>query len=221
MSERVDVRVDDGHVPVTVLGPSEPSGHPVLVVVPSIFGPAADLVERLSPLAATATIAIPDPFWRTGEGVVPYDDIDTAFGRLAEFDFEACGSEMTAVVAWARDRGNGTVIGLGICFGGPYVLRLAVAGQLDGLVTWHGSRMEQSLDRVADIACPVRHHLGSADPITPPETIEALREAFADHDDAQIIVHEGATHGFSHDGDAFDPVAYRAGFESVRGLLFS
>lgn len=217
----VTIPVEGGSLPAVRQGPADASDVPALVVVPSIFGAAEDLIERLGELGEEALVVVPDPFWRTGEGAVPYDDVDTAFGRLTEFDMGACGAEMAAAAEWARDEGNGTVIGLGICFGGPFVLRLAAKDLLDGLVTWHGSRMEQSLDRVADIACPVRHHLGSADPITPPETIEALREAFADHDDAQIIVHEGATHGFSHDGDAFDPVAYRAGFESVRGLLFS
>lgn len=219
MRSDISIPVDAGSLPAVRQGPAEAGDVPALLVVPSIFGPADDLLERLGELGDDALVVVPDPFWRTGEGAVPYDDVDTAFGRLAEFDMAACGAEMAAAAAWARAEGNGTVVGLGICFGGPFVLRMAAKGLIDGVVTWHGSRMEQSLDVVPRISCPVRHHLGSADPVTPPETIDALRDAFADHADAQIVVHDGATHGFSHDGDAFDPAAYRAGFESVRGLL--
>ena len=39
----------------------------------------------------------------------------------------------------------------------------------------------------------------SNDPYTPPEDIAALREAWKDRDDCEIIVIEGAEHGFVHD----------------------
>ncbi len=215
----VDIEVAAGGLPTIVQGPDDAGLLPALLVVPSIFGPAPDLMERLGALGDAALVVAPDPFWRTGEGVVGYDDIDTAFGRLADFDMAVCAAEMTAAAGWARANGNGTVIGLGICFGGPFVLRLAAKGHLDGLVTWHGSRMEQSIDVVERIRCAVRHHMGAADPVTPPETVTAIRDAFAGNADAQVIVHDGASHGFSHDGDAFDPVAYAAGFASVEELL--
>lgn len=220
MTTNVSIPTESGAVPAVVRGPSDAADVPALLVVPSIFGPADDLLERLGSLGDEVLVVAPDPFWRTGEGVVPYDDVDTAFGRLADFDFTSCAEEMAAAAAWARTHGNGRVIGLGICFGGPFVLRLAASGHLDGVITWHGSRMEQSLGAAEKITCPVRHHFGGDDPITPPETVEAIRTAFADHDDAQIVVHAGATHGFSHDGDAFDPAAFQAGLESVRDLVF-
>lgn len=219
MTRTVPIDVPDGTLPAVVHEPAPASTVPALVVVPSIFGPADDLLARLAELGDDALVVVPDPFWRTGEGVVPYDDLDAAIARLGDFDSDACATEMAAAVAWAKAHGNGGVVALGICFGGPYVLRLAAHRLVDGIVTWHGSRLESALDGVEHIACPVRHHLGSADPVTPPETIDAIREAFADHPDAEILVHEGATHGFSHDGDAYDEDAYRAGFASVVELL--
>lgn len=219
MTRAIEIEVPDGALPAFVQGPHDASAVPAVVVVPSIFGPAPDLLARLSELGDDALVVVPDPFWRTGEGPVAYDDHDTAFGRLAEFDFAACARELAAAASWAKEQGNGGVVAVGICFGGPYVLGLAARGLVDGVVTWHGSRMEGALDGVERISCPVRHHLGGADPVTPPETIDALRDAFASHPDAEIIVHEGATHGFSHDGDAWDEDAYRAGFASVVELL--
>ena len=111
------------------------------------------------------------------------------------------------------------MIGLGICFGGPFVLRYAGQGRLAGVVTWHGSRMQDFLDRAAQTTCPMRHHFGEADPVTPPEAIEKVREAYAHIEDVSIVVHPGAVHGFSHDGPGFDANACRAGLDAVRALL--
>ena len=49
--------------------------------------------------------------------------------------------------------------------------------------------------------CPTLAIFGSNDPYTPPEDIDALRDAWKDRDDCEIIVIEGAEHGFVHDPD--------------------
>lgn len=219
MSRHLAIDVPAGRLPIVVQGPDDATGVPALVVVPSIFGPAPDLLERLAALGDDALVVVPDPFWRTGEGALPYDQREAAFARLAGFDPAVCADEMAAAVDWARAAGNGGVVALGICFGGPFVLRLAAAGRVDGIVTWHGSRMEGALDGADRITGPVRHHLGDADPVTPPEVVDALRAAFAEHPDARIVVHDGATHGFTHDGPAYDDSAYRDAFASVVELL--
>ena len=217
--ESVSISVDGGSVPTAVLRPAEPQSRPALVVIPSIFGPAPDLVAQLEEIGDAALVVVADPFWRTGEGAVPYNDMDTAFGRLAEFDVDRCHTEMSAVVDWAAQNSNGRVVGLGICFGGPYVFRFAADDKLAGGVTWHGSRLEDHLDRADEISCPLALHFGDADPITPPEVIGAVQAAFAGKDKVSIVVHPGASHGFSHDGDAYDETAYRAGFGATLDLL--
>ncbi len=218
MARIIQIDVSAGQLPATVLGP-EDAGAPAVVVVPSIFGPAPDLLGRLEALADDTLVVVPDPFWRTGEGAVAYDDMDTAIGRLADYDFAACATEMAAAVEWARAHGNGKVVAVGICFGGPFVLGLGKRGLLDGIVTWHGSRMESVLDDVDIITCPVHHHLGSEDPVSPPEAIAAIRDAFESNTEARVVVHDGATHGFSHDGPAYDEVAAGAGLASLVELV--
>ena len=219
MSRIERIEVDDGDVPVSVLDPQDPSVVPALLVIPSIFGPAPDLLERLAVLADNTLVAIPDPFWRTGEGALDYSDRDTAIGRLADFDPAASGREMATVAAWARQASNGFVVAVGICFGGPFVLGLAAEGLVNGVVTWHGSRMQNSLELVPRIACPVRHHIGGADPVVPPDALAAIRAGFAEHPDCEIVVHPGAGHGFSHDGNDWDESAYQAGLVDVVTLL--
>jgi carboxymethylenebutenolidase len=213
------VPAEGGSVPTQVGGSEARGGVAGLVVVPSIFGPAPDLLDRLAEFDDRALVAVPDPFWRNGGGVVPYDRHDAAIARLRGFDLRRCIDDLSAVVDHVRGRVDGPVVGLGICFGGPFVLRFAAQGRLDGVVTWHGSRMEDHLERASEIACPLRLHFGSADPISPPEAIEKIRSAFATHPDASIVVHPGADHGFSHDGPAYDQKACRAGLDAVQELL--
>lgn len=218
MAQRLTIDVADGALPLHVQGPDDGS-VPAVLVVPSVFGPAPDLLDRLAGLATDTLVVVPDPFWKTGEQVVPYDRLDDAIARMEGFDWGTCNREMATAVDWAREHGNGRVVGVGICFGGPFVLRMGRAGLLDGVVTWHGSRLEQFLDGVADMDCPVRHHLGGDDPITPPEVVDSLRKAFAGHADCEIVVHPGATHGFTHDGDAYDEAAWQASLASVVELV--
>jgi len=220
MNLRSDVvALESGGLPVQVLGPDDASRVPGLVVVPSIFGPAPDLLDALAPLAEDALVVVPDPFWHEGGGVVPYADHDAAIGRLRGFDRDRCFDEMTAAIRWAGERCNGRVAGLGICFGGPVVLHAAGQGLLQALITWHGSRMENFLDRAHEISCPVRFHFGEADPVTPPEAIDKIRAAFASHPDASFVVHPGLVHGFSHEGECYDEAAAQMGIDATRELL--
>jgi carboxymethylenebutenolidase len=213
------VEVEGGAVPIFVQGPEDAKRAPGLVVVPSIFGPAPDLLKQMSELSDAALVVVADPFWRVGGGVVPYDDHAGAIGRLKGFERERCFSDMRAVIDWTRERCNGRVAGLGICFGGPVVLVAAGDGALAGVIAWHGSRMENFLERAERISCPLRFHFGSADPVTPPEAIEKMRAAFASHPDASFVIHPGLVHGFSHEGSSYDPAAARAGVDDTRALL--
>lgn len=222
MSERsVAIPVEGGAVPTAVLGPDDASGVPGLFVVPSIFGGAPDLLKRLSEFADEALVVVPDPFWREGGGVVSYDNMEEARGRLGNFESRRCVSDLSTALDWTISQCNGQVIGLGICFGGPFCLRYAGEGRLRGVVTWHGSRMQDFLDRAPQTTCPMRHHFGEADPVTPPEVIEKVRAAYAHIDDVSIVAHPGAVHGFSHDGPGYDDGACRAGLDAVGELLGS
>jgi carboxymethylenebutenolidase len=215
-----EIPVDGGAVPVHVCGRQDSNDAPGLVVVPSIFGPAPDLLQQMAQLSDIALVAVADPFWRVGGGVVPYENHDEAIGRLAKgFDLKRCNADMRAVIDWTRARCNGRVAGLGICFGGPIVLTAAGDGALDGVIAWHGSRMEAFLDRADQITCPLRFHFGSADPITPPEAIEQIKAAFASHADASFVVHPGLDHGFSHLGESYDAAAAQAGLDDTRTVL--
>ncbi len=215
------VPVGDGAVPIHVSGPDDASSMPGVLVVPSIFGGNRDLLDQMATLADGALTAVMDPFWRQGGGALPYENRKEAFARVGELDRAACRDDVEAAARWVAERTNGQVVGLGICFGGPFVLTGAAAGFLAGAVTWHGSRMENVLDRLDGLTAPLRLHFGDADPITPPEVIDAVRQRFADHPDCSIVIHPGADHGYSHEGPAYDEGAAEAGLADLRELAAS
>lgn len=174
-------------------------------------------------LAADASLVVSfDPFFREDPGPAPYEDMARVMGRLRSLDRERTRRDLRAVIAWVRrqDR-HPRVVVLGICFGGPFALLSAADGDADGVVTWHGTRMENHLERASDMRCPMRLHFGSVDPVVPPEAVESIRGAFAGRGDVEIVVHEGATHGFSHRAAprAFDARAERAGMDALRALV--
>lgn len=213
------VTVSDGDIPVFVSEYADRAAAPGIVVVPSIYGPGSDLLEQMAGLADIASTAVLDPFWREGGGAVDYTDRDGAIGRLGNFDIERCRHDVEAVARWMAERSNGFVVGVGICFGGPYVLIGAAQGWLGAAVTWHGSRLDQTLGGLGEFDAPLRLHFGGADPVTPPDVIETVRHHFAEHGDCEIFVHDGANHGFSFRGPAWDPVAADACVETLRALL--
>ncbi len=214
-----NVDFEGGTLPVWVQGPEDPSRVPGLVTIPSVFGPAPDLLGQMGQLADCAFTVVSDPFWRDGLGVVPYEDPKAGMARIRDFDLPRCFAETAAIVEWTRERCNGRVAGLGICFGGMPLLDLASNGALAGGIAWHGSRMENFLHLAERIRCPLRFHFGAADPVTPPEAIEKIQAAFANHDDVEHLIHPGLSHGFSHEGSTYDEQAAQAGVDATRALL--
>ena len=194
-----------------------------VVLVPSAFGVGPDIEAQMEDLAADASLVVAiDPFFREGGGSVAYDDRGRAMGRVQAIDRERAYRDLRAAIAWAREQSGGReVVVLGICFGGSFALRAAADGVADGVVTWHGTRMQDHLGRAAEMRCPMRLHFGGADPFVSAEIVEAVRAAFAARPDVHVVVHEGATHGFSHRGapQAYHPDAERAGMKALRALL--
>jgi carboxymethylenebutenolidase len=213
--------VEGGDLPL-VVARSGGAGAAV-VVVPSAFGIGPDLEAQMQELAAHASaVAAIDPFFRDDAGPAPYDDMARVMARVQGVDRQRAQRDLRAAIDWVRGReGGARVIVLGICFGGPLALLAAADGAADGVVTWHGTRMENHLEGAARMRCPMRLHFGSADPFAPAAAVEAVRRAFSERRDVEIFVHEGATHGFSHRAAprAYDERAERAGMESLRELI--
>jgi len=220
--ERISIPVGAETVPAMVMRGSRPSG-PAVLMMPAAFGLAADVLEQITQLAEQASLVVAlDLFWRDGRGAIGYGDTASVMARIRELNQERALAELLAVCRWTKqqDVGNGRLLGLGVCLGGPFVFLAAQRGCLDAVVTWHGSRLDSFLAEAAAMRCPMALHFGERDRIAPLDAVERIKAAFKNHDDVEITVHSGADHGFSHPlGPTYDEAAYRAGFESVRALL--
>ncbi len=201
---------------------SDPGLHlPAVVIVPSIYGVQTDLLAQMQELAeGGAWVAAMDPFYRERPGPWSYADPDGAIERMQKTDLDAVYDDFLRLVKHARKEGNGRVIGLGICFGGPFCFRAAGEGKLDGVVTWHGSRLDAFAAAAAKANVPFRLHFGADDRVVPPTQVKVVQKAFAGHSKTEIVVHPGAGHGFSHrDTRSFDPAAEGAAMDAVRDVL--
>lgn len=216
------VRVEDGAVPVTLFRrPGTPG--PALVVAPSAFGVTDDLVDQMRTLAAGAGLVVAmDMFFRDHPGPIDYADMGPVMSRLQALDKQRALADFEAVVAWARAQPecNGRVLGLGICFGGPFVFLAATEGLLEAVATWHGTRLESFLAGADAMRCPMALHFGERDRVVPLAAVEEVRAAFAGREDVAIHLHEGADHGFTHPrAPTWNAAAAEAAMGSVQRLL--
>jgi dienelactone hydrolase len=89
---------------------------------------------------------------------------------------------------------------IGYCFGGMAAIEAALMGaDIRAVVTFHAALSFPTLSADApNVKVPILIHHGGADKFVPEKDVKALKAAF---DKAQvkyqIVVHEGATHGFT------------------------
>jgi dienelactone hydrolase len=94
---------------------------------------------------------------------------------------------------------------IGFCMGGMYTLKAAGLGRFRRAVAfygmirvperWRSDSQREPLDALGSPdRCPTMAIIGSEDPWTPPEDVDALRAA-----GVEIHRYEGADHGFVHD----------------------
>jgi carboxymethylenebutenolidase len=96
---------------------------------------------------------------------------------------------------------------MGFCMGGMQTLKAAASGRFARAVAFYGMirlpddfrgpQVHEPLDTIADV-CPTLAIFGDVDPFTPEPDIEALRAAWRDRDDCEIVVYADAEHGFVH-----------------------
>jgi carboxymethylenebutenolidase len=208
--ERITFRGDGGE-PVDAIH-ARPLGLPSLGLVlhPDVVG-IRPLFDDLCRRLATHGIAVcaPEPF----NHVADHEHLD-AMARLErakdlEDSVQIGNLERAADWLVVHDDVSEVAI-LGFCMGGMYALKAAGTGRFDRAVAfygmirvpeaWRGPEQAEPLDLAAD-PCPTLAIFGSEDAWTPAPDIDALRELWRDRPDCEVVVYEGADHGFVHDAD--------------------
>jgi carboxymethylenebutenolidase len=180
-----------------------------IVVHPDIMG-IRPLFDDLCRRLATHGYAVcaPEPFVRAPSEVRAADDpaermafLPTMDDNLQLWDLARAGDYL------AETDGVATRFVLGFCMGGMQTLKAAATGEFERAVVfygmirvpsaWRGSKLREPLESAAE-ACPTLAFFGGQDEWTPTVDIDALREAWSDRPDCEIVVYPDADHGFVH-----------------------
>ena len=195
---------DGAEIEIHGAAPPHEGTYPGLIIFPSIFGVTDELAQHADEIAETGAVVVSfDPFARGDDsGGLGESDRERAFARRAGLDFPRATADFRELLAALKEDPacNGRVIGLGICLGGPFVFNAAADSELDGVVTWHGSRMGSVVGRAGEVKCPVLMDFGDEDPVVPVEELATIESECKAIDDFRMRVHAGAGHGFSHTG---------------------
>ena len=194
---------------------ARPDGMPVAGVVlhPDIMG-VRPLFETMAVRLASHgfAVAVVEPFARRSDAERASSDVAARMGWVAGLDDDEQLGDLSAAAdllvvdddvtkgrcprllhGWplrARGRGDRPLRpGGGVLRDDPPARR--VEGERAPLAPRHRGRR----------VCPTLAIFGSIDAMTPPDDIAALRAAWAGRDDCEIVVVEGADHGFVHDPD--------------------
>ena len=190
---------------------------PGILLISAIWGNDESIIELADAWAADGfVVSVPDIFWRQHPG--PTAEREVAVARYEAFDVDQGLLDIEDLIGDLKShpRCNGKVGMLGFCFGGRYAHLGASRLGIDAAAAFHGTYIEKHLDEAAQVNCPVSYHFGEDDPVVPMDQVAAIREAYASHNSAVIVVHPGATHNFSmpHKPD-FHPAAAKASRDAV------
>jgi carboxymethylenebutenolidase len=177
--------------------------HPDIMGVRPLFD---DLCRRLA--THGFSVCAPEPFARAPEDVRSADDAAVRMSFVAQLeDDRQLGDLEKAADYLVVNDGIASVAVMGFCMGGMYALKAAATGRFDRAVAWYGmvrvpeawraANLREPLEHAADV-CPTLAIFGGRDPYTPPDDIEALRNAWRDRPDCEIVVYPEADHGFVH-----------------------
>ncbi len=207
-TERVTLTgVDGAAVPAILARPDgvEPRGgialHPDVMGVRPLFD---DLCRRIA--THGYAVCCPEPFARAPDDVRAGGP-EARLGFVPRFDDER---QLGDLVAAADRLGTPSASVLGFCLGGMQALKAAATGRFRRAVpfygmirapeAWRGPRLRAPLDTAGEV-CPTLGIFGGADPFTPPADLDALRAAWRDRPDCELVVYPEAEHGFVHDPD--------------------
>jgi carboxymethylenebutenolidase len=190
---------------------ARPDGMPVagLVLHPDIMG-IRPLFDDLCRRLATHGFAVcaPEPFARAPVEVRADPEPAARMAYVAELDDDLQIGDLEAAADYlvVQDDVREVAV-LGFCMGGMQALKAAASGRFDRAVAiygmirpvegWVGAKTRLPLDTAADV-CPTLAVFGGRDTFTPEADIEALRAAWANRPDCEIVVYPEAEHGFVH-----------------------
>ena len=207
--ERVTLKGPDG-IEVPAIH-ARPEGMPVagIALHPDIMG-IRPLFDDICRRLATHGFAVcaPEPFVRAPIEVRE-GDVAGRMPAVGAFDDDLQIGDLEAAAGYVivHDDVHRVAV-MGFCMGGMQALKAAASDHFDRAVAFYGMvvppepmrgpKVRMPLDTAATVV-PTLAIFGGVDAMIPPADVEALRAAWADRPDCEIVVYPEADHGFLHD----------------------
>lgn len=194
---------------------------PLVVIVPSIFGIGSDVVEYAKIFSkAGALVYVMDCFWREDSGPLPIPHgAPRAMKRMHQVDPENVIGDLICGVKHGLMESlcNGSVILLGICFGGKFVVKATEQTKIHGLATWHGGELLSVLHSSDLENVHIEMDFGESDPLIPLSDVQKIRASLHYVQNIHIRTHPNSGHGFTH----LDTIKYndKAAQHAKKGVL--
>ena len=195
--------VDGGSFRAYVATPEAGSG-PGILLLQEIFGVNANICDLADYYAEEGYVVLaPDMFWRLEPGVeLGHDEagFKKALYLYGRFDEARAVDDMTSSVEALRalPACKGRVGALGFCLGGKLVHLAAAGADIDCGVSYYGVGIEQALDLVPSIKCPVVYYFAAGDEFVPMAAVEQVQAAFAGRNEIEIYVYPDVGHAFAN-----------------------
>ena len=181
-----------------------PAGFgPGLLVIQEIFGVNDHIKNICDQYALDGFVAVaPDVFWRQEPRVeLSYDSAGIAKG-LQLFDglnIDIAAAELQRAVEAIRHIPSctGKVGAMGFCMGGLLAFVCAARAGVESSVIYYGTRLDQHLELVQDITCPLLFHFASNDEHISTQTVNKIKMSLSGKDNCRVVVHKNSGHGFN------------------------
>jgi carboxymethylenebutenolidase len=207
--ERIVLDARDGTAVDAIHARPQAQPEAGLVVHPDMMGVRPLFDEHCRRLATRGfAVLCAEPFARFPRDVRDAPEPTQRMSHMKDMDDEQQLGDLAQAAELLRTTdGVEHVSIIGFCMGGMYTLKAAGTGAFARAVPfygmirlpddWRGAQQHEPLDTAAQV-CPTLAIFGGTDPWTPPDDIEALRAAWRDRDDCEIVVYPEADHGFAH-----------------------
>src|SRR5258708_7765877 len=193
------VAQDGGRFNAYIARPAQGSG-PGLVLLQEIFG-INDYLKSMADRYAEEgyVVLVPDLFWRIQPGTaLGYGDADMAqaFDYLKRFDIDLAVNDIAATIATLRALPGqaGNVGTIGYCLGGKLAMLAAARTDVDCAVSYYGVGLEDYLDEVPAIRCPMAFHFAEKDAYCPPDVRARITAALSTRPQIEHYVYAGYAH---------------------------
>lgn len=234
MDSWITVKTADGPMRSYVARPSGRAGpHPGLVVFMEAYGVNAyvkSVCDRLADAGYTALA--PELFHRTGTHIeIEYSDRPKLMAALAGVTNAQIEEDAGAAVAALRampEVDPKRIGAIGFCMGGFATVLTGLTTAVGAIVAFYpgmlvaprpGLQLTPIIDQIPKLAAATQIHYGSADAGISADDRAAVQRALdASKCVHQVLVHDGAEHGFhSHDRASYHPQAAEEAWHETLG----